>query len=186
MYQPGLCAGEFAGRQASDVLGRKKLLFICAFLLRSRVCAQDGLPLFAVYFFRILSGVAVGAAALVCPMYTAEISPAPLRGRMVSFYQLAITTGILLAYLSNYFLLNTGSDNWRWMFTSQSLPALLFMAGLFTVPRKSAGADPEKAQRGGQKSVDSYWRRNVCTGGRRGHPSELFQGSKRAGKEFVQ
>jgi sugar porter (SP) family MFS transporter len=83
--------------------------------------------------FRMVSGIAVGAAALVCPMYIAEMSPAPLRGRMVAFYQLAITTGILLAYLANYLLLNTGENNWRWMFSSQSAPALLFFFGLFLV-----------------------------------------------------
>ena len=88
-------------------------------------------PLFV--SFRMLSGVAVGAAALVCPMYVAEISPAPMRGRMVSFYQLSIVTGILLAYLSNYLLLNTGVNNWRWMFSSQSVPSLLFFLGLFFV-----------------------------------------------------
>ena len=65
--------------------------------------------------FRMLSGVAVGAAALVCPIYLAEISPAPMRGTTVSFYQLSIVIGILLAYPSNYLLLNV-EDNWRWMF----------------------------------------------------------------------
>jgi sugar porter (SP) family MFS transporter len=83
--------------------------------------------------FRMLSGVAVGAAALVCPMYVAEISPATMRGKMVSFYQLSIVTGILLAYLSNYLLLNSGEHNWRWMFSSQSAPSLLFFFGLFFV-----------------------------------------------------
>ncbi len=69
--------------------------------------------------FRMLSGVAVGAAALVCPISVAEISPSAMRGRMVSFYQMSIVIGILLAYLSNYLLLNTGENNWRWMFSSQ-------------------------------------------------------------------
>lgn len=68
-----------------------------------------------------------------CPVYVAEISPAPMRGRMVSFYQLSIVIGILLAYLSNYLLLNAGENNWRWMFSSQSFPSLLFFFGLFFV-----------------------------------------------------
>jgi sugar porter (SP) family MFS transporter len=82
---------------------------------------------------RTLSGVALGAAALVCPMYIAEISPTPMRGRMVTFYQLSIVTGIMLAYILNYLLLNTGINNWRWMFSSQSLPSLLFFTGLLFV-----------------------------------------------------
>jgi sugar porter (SP) family MFS transporter len=81
----------------------------------------------------MLGGVAVGAAAMVCPMYIAEISPAPLRGKLVAFYQLAITVGILLAYLSNYLLLNSGENNWRWMFSSQAVPSLLFFFSLFIV-----------------------------------------------------
>jgi SP family arabinose:H+ symporter-like MFS transporter len=63
---------------------------------------------------------------------------------MVSFYQLAITSGILLAYLSNYFLLNTGSNNWRWMFAAQSAPAFLFLAGLIFCGRKPPLAYQEK------------------------------------------
>jgi sugar porter (SP) family MFS transporter len=97
--------------------------------------------------FRILSGVAIGCAAVVCPIYIAEISPAPLRGRLVAYYQLAITLGVLLAYFSNYLLLSSGPDNWRWMFSSQSVPALLFFLGLFLVaesPRWLIGKNREK------------------------------------------
>ncbi len=67
-------------------------------------------------------------------MYIAEVAPASMRGRLVSFYQLAIVSGLLLAYLSNYVLLNSGVNNWRWMFSSQTIPSLLFFGGLFFVP----------------------------------------------------
>jgi MFS transporter, SP family, arabinose:H+ symporter len=130
----GAAIGALLGGKLSDALGRKKLLMGCA-LLFALTGAGTGwagnFPWFVA--FRMLSGVAVGAAALVCPMYVAEISPAPIRGRMVSFYQLSIVIGILLAYLSNYLLLYTGENNWRWMFSSQSVPALLFFCGLFFV-----------------------------------------------------
>ena len=130
----GAAIGALLGGKLSETLGRKKLLMICAVLFAfTGVCTgwADTFQLFIL--FRILSGVAVGAAALVCPMYVAEISPASMRGRMVSFYQLSIVIGILLAYLSNYLLLNIGENNWRWMFTSQSAPSLLFFFGLFFV-----------------------------------------------------
>jgi len=130
----GAAMGALLGGKLSDALGRKKLLMACA-LLFALTGAGTGwagnFPWFVA--FRMLSGVAVGAAALVCPMYVAEISPAPIRGRMVSFYQLSIVIGILLAYLSNYLLLHTGENNWSWMFSSQSVPALLFFCGLFFV-----------------------------------------------------
>ena len=108
-------------------MGRKKLLLICSFLFAVTGVATGWAPDFNLFIIaRLLSGVAVGVAALVCPMYIAEIAPASLRGRLVTFYQLAIVTGLLLAYLSNYFLLDSGVNNWRWMFSSQTLPALLF------------------------------------------------------------
>ena len=130
----GCALGALLAGKLSDTLGRKKLLMFCALLFALTGFGTGwagSFPLFIL--FRMVSGVAVGAAALVCPMYIAEMSPAPLRGRMVAFYQLAITTGILLAYLANYLLLNTGENNWRWMFSSQSAPALLFLFGLFGV-----------------------------------------------------
>jgi MFS transporter, SP family, arabinose:H+ symporter len=130
----GAAIGALLGGKLSDTLGRKKLLMGCAVLFALTGAGTGWATGFSAFIaFRMLSGVAVGAAALVCPMYVAEISPAPMRGRMVSFYQLSIVIGILLAYLSNYLLLNTGPHNWRWMFSSQSAPSLLFFAGLFFV-----------------------------------------------------
>ncbi len=130
----GAAAGALVGGSLSDQLGRRKLLMVCAFLFALTGLGTGWANEFNLFIgFRLLSGVAVGIAAMVCPMYVAEISPAQMRGKMVSFYQLSIVIGILLAYLSNFLLLNSGSDNWRWMFSSQSLPALLFMAGLFWV-----------------------------------------------------
>ncbi|GAB3892196.1 sugar porter family MFS transporter [Larkinella knui] len=130
----GAAMGALMGGRLSDTLGRKKLLMGCAVLFALTGAGTGWAGSFPLFIaFRMLSGVAVGAAALVCPMYVAEISPAPMRGRMVSFYQLSIVAGILLAYLSNYLLLNTGLNNWRWMFSSQSGPSLLFFLGLFFV-----------------------------------------------------
>ena len=130
----GAAVGALIGGRLSDSLGRKKLLMACAILFALTGLGTGWAGNFSLFVaFRMLSGVAVGAAALVCPMYVAEISPAPMRGRMVSFYQLSIVIGILLAYLSNYLLLNTGENNWRWMFSSQSAPSLLFFFGLFFV-----------------------------------------------------
>lgn len=130
----GAAFGALIGGKLSDTIGRKKLLMLCAVLFALTGIGTGWAGTFFLFvFFRMLSGVAVGAAALVCPMYIAEISPAPMRGRMVSFYQLSIVIGILLAYLSNYLLLETGENNWRWMFSSQSVPSLLFFLGLFFV-----------------------------------------------------
>ncbi len=131
----GAAAGALVAGKLSDAIGRKKLLLLCAALFALTGIATGWAQNFNLFIAaRLLSGVAVGAAALVCPVYIAEIAPASLRGRLVTFYQLAIVTGLLLAYLSNYLLLNTGVNNLRWMFSSQTVPSLFFFAGLFFVP----------------------------------------------------
>jgi SP family arabinose:H+ symporter-like MFS transporter len=130
----GAAIGALVAGKLSDSLGRKKLLLLCAFLFAlTGVGTGWAWDFTSFIIFRMLSGVAVGIAALVCPMYIAEMSPAPYRGRLVTLYQLAIVTGLLLAYISNYFLLDTGENNWRWMFSSQSVPALVFFMGLLIV-----------------------------------------------------
>lgn len=131
----GAALGALVGGRYADRLGRKKLLLFSSALFALTGIGTGWANTFYVFVaFRMMSGVAVGIAALVCPMYVAEVSPAPVRGKIVSFYQLSIVIGILLAYLSNYLLLETGENNWRWMFSSQAVPALLFFAGLFWVP----------------------------------------------------
>ncbi len=131
----GAAAGALIAGKLSDAIGRKKLLLICSFLFALTGLATGWATNFTFFIIaRLLSGVAVGVAALVCPMYIAELSPASIRGRLVTFYQLAIVSGLMLAYFSNYLLLNTGDNNWRWMFSSQTIPALLFFGGLFFVP----------------------------------------------------
>ncbi|MHA4845037.1 sugar porter family MFS transporter [Flavitalea antarctica] len=124
----------FAGKLA-DLFGRRKVLFLCAFLFAVTgigVALSESLLVFVL--FRIIGGLAVGAAAMVVPMYIAETVPAPLRGRMVALYQLAIVAGILMAYVVNYLLTDSGVNGWRWMFASQAFPAALFFFLLFVVP----------------------------------------------------
>ncbi|HVW58467.1 MAG TPA: sugar porter family MFS transporter [Puia sp.] len=139
----GAALGALAAGRLSDRFGRKKLLLCCAALFALTGPGTGWAGQFEWFIiFRLLSGIAVGIASLACPVYIAEISPTVFRGRMVSFYQLAIVSGLLLAYLADYLLLDTGRDNWRWMFTSQAVPALLFFTGLFFVtesPRWLAG-----------------------------------------------
>lgn len=100
--------------------------------------------------FRFLGGIGVGAASVCAPIYTAEVSPPAVRGRLVGLVQFNIVFGILLAYLSNYIIVSTMSADvaWRWMFGVMALPAAIFLALLFTVPETprwlmSVGRDAE-------------------------------------------
>lgn len=130
----GCATGAVLAGQMADRWGRKTVLMICAVLFAlSGLGAglSQNLPVFV--FFRLIGGIGVGAAAMVAPMYIAESVPAAYRGRLVSLYQLAIVLGILLAYCSNYYF-DHFEQNWRWMFASQVLPSLVFLALLFLVP----------------------------------------------------
>jgi len=78
----------------------------------------------------------VGVASVVCPLYIAEIAPANRRGKLVALAQFNVVLGILLAYLSNWWIGGAvaGGDAWRWMFGVEALPAGLFFGLLFLTP----------------------------------------------------
>ncbi|MBD3384071.1 sugar porter family MFS transporter [candidate division KSB1 bacterium] len=125
----------------SDRFGRKKVLILAAlmFLVSALGSALAGhVTEFVIY--RIIGGVGVGTASMLSPLYIAEISPARLRGRLVSVNQLTIVSGMLIVYFVNYFIALQGAESWnittgwRWMFGSEALPALLFLIFIFFVP----------------------------------------------------
>ncbi|MCF7956744.1 MAG: sugar porter family MFS transporter [Phycisphaerae bacterium] len=130
----------FAGA-LSDRLGRKKVLILSAILfLISAIGTALPQNLIQFIIFRIIGGLGVGAASMTSPMYIAEISPARIRGRMVSLNQFAIVTGMLVVYFINYFIAGLGDEawnvetGWRWMFGSECVPAVLLLGLLFFVP----------------------------------------------------
>lgn len=125
----------------SDRLGRKKTLIISAFFfLISALGTALPRTLTEFIIFRIIGGVGVGAASITSPMYIAEISPARIRGRMVSINQFAIILGMLVIYFVNYYIAGQGDEKWnvqlgwRWMFGSESLPAAMLLFLMFLVP----------------------------------------------------
>jgi len=123
----------FCGKPA-EKLGRLKSLKIIAVLyLVSAVGSGAIVNWYAFMFFRFIGGLAVGASSVVGPMFIAEISPSNWRGRFVAFFQFNIVLGILLAYLTNYWIAGVPND-WQWMIVSESAPALLFAVLLFTIP----------------------------------------------------
>jgi len=147
----GCIAGVAFSGYLSDKIGRRKVLFVAAFLfLISAVGFAFSKEYAVLIFFRILAGMAVGVASNVSPLYISEIAPAHKRGGLVTFYQLAITIGILCAYLSNLFLQRnaaayTGEGDglfqwlfienvWRGMFLAGVIPALAFALLLLIVP----------------------------------------------------
>ncbi|HNR30250.1 MAG TPA: sugar porter family MFS transporter [Candidatus Hydrogenedentes bacterium] len=134
----------FAG-VLSDWLGRKKVLILSAVLF-SVSAVLSAIPESVTQFAiaRILGGLGVGAASMLSPLYIAEVAPARIRGRLVSLNQLTIVGGMLVVYFVNALIARFGmhiggeawnvASGWRWMFASETIPALLFFVLLFAVP----------------------------------------------------
>ena len=125
----------------ADRLGRKKALLLAAVLyLVSGVWSALPSTITEFSFARILGGIGIGTASVVCPLYIAEISPADRRGRLVTFNQLAIVIGILVVYFVNYFIAGLGDEQWnaasgwRWMFGSAAAPAAVFFFLTLLIP----------------------------------------------------
>jgi sugar porter (SP) family MFS transporter len=141
-------AGMMFAGPLSDRLGRRPVLMIAAVIFALSALASGLAPGYVTLVAaRMLGGFAVGAALIVAPMYIAEISPAELRGRTVSFNQLNIVIGISAAFFSNYLILKWGQSglpwaeglgmgewNWRWMLGIETLPAVAYFAALLAVP----------------------------------------------------
>ena len=131
----GCALGAGLAGSLSDRHGRKKVLLLAA-LIFALSSVATALPNSLGQFVaaRIVAGVAIGIASMVAPLYIAEVSPAALRGRLVSMNQLAIVLGILISYLTGWALSGLGDQSWRWMFAVAAVPSVLFLAALFFVP----------------------------------------------------
>ncbi len=131
----GCIVGVCVAGKVGDRFGRKKILMLAAALFFiSAIGSALSTNLFLFISARVTGGLAVGIASVLSPMYIAEVAPAEYRGRLVSLNQLAIVTGILVAFFTNYLLVNTGDNNWRWMLLVMAAPAILLFFSLFLVP----------------------------------------------------
>ena len=142
----GCFVGAIIAGKLSVQIGRKSSLIVSAILFTISALGS-GLPsLFpetvsVLVFFRIIGGLGIGVASMNAPMYIAEIAPGSIRGKMVTYYQLAIVIGFFSVFLVTYFIGNdlTLQENisfgWRYMFWSELIPSTLFLVLLFFVPK---------------------------------------------------
>lgn len=137
----GCVIGALFAGMLSDWLGRKWVLLLCAvFFAISAIGSAIPEQFYVFYIARILGGMGVGAASIISPVYIAEIAPAKIRGQLVTVYQLAIVVGIMVVFFVNAGIAEIGTDSWnvqygwRWMFASETLPAVLFFLLLLPVP----------------------------------------------------
>lgn len=137
----GCMVGVAASGVLNDTVGRKKVLLLSAVLFTISAIGSALPKTFTEFvIYRMIGGLGVGAASMTSPLFIAEIAPPAMRGRLVSWNQLAIVFGMLVVYFVNYFIadpLNQAWNvayGWRWMFGSETLPAVLFFLLLFRVP----------------------------------------------------
>ena len=164
----GCIIGGISGGIISKKLGRRNGLVLAAvlFLLSAIGSAMPEMFLkpigeanhtfiYVFIIYRIIGGIGVGLASMLSPLYIAEISPAKIRGKLVSLNQFAIIFGMLVVYFVNYYISRQGDDSWlnmvgwRWMFASEIIPASLFLIMLIFVPDTPRSlvlkSKPEKA-----------------------------------------
>jgi sugar porter (SP) family MFS transporter len=131
----GCLAGASAAGSLSDRYGRKRLMLVASVLF----CVSSlgtALPrtLLEFTFARFIAGTAIGVASVLAPLYIAEVSPAAIRGRLVTLNQMAIVTGILLSYFVSWLLSGLGPASWRWMFASAGIPSGILFVSLLFIP----------------------------------------------------
>ncbi|MBE8718782.1 sugar porter family MFS transporter [Cellvibrio polysaccharolyticus] len=134
----------FAGRMA-DIYGRRTILLLSAIIyLITSWGAGIADSSFEFVAYRLVGGLAVGAASVMAPAYISEVAPAHYRGRLATIQQIAIITGLFVAFLSNYLLAQAagsasaefwlGFEAWRWMFWVEIVPSAIFFLSLLLIP----------------------------------------------------
>src|ERR1700676_5360235 len=134
----GAAAGALLGGRMADLFGRRRLLIVTAIIfgLGGLACAAATSTTILIVG-RIVVGLGIGLSSGTVPVYISEVSPADARGWQVSLFQLAITVGILLAYVVDYAF--AAIQGWRWMFGLAVVPAAIFGLGLVFLPESPRG-----------------------------------------------
>jgi SP family galactose:H+ symporter-like MFS transporter len=143
----GATLGAIVGGKAADLFGRRRVLLVTATIFGIGALASAVAPSPAILIVsRIVLGLAIGLASTNVPVYLSEVAPPHARGWVVSLFQLAVTVGIVVAYLTDYAF--AGVEGWRWMLGLAVVPALVFGTGMFFLPET-----PRWLIRGGHHEV---------------------------------
>jgi MFS transporter, SP family, sugar:H+ symporter len=141
----GCAAGAFFAGTLADTYGRRGILIVTAALFVLSAWGA-GISTSSTEFviYRLIGGLAIGAASIICPAYISELVPAEFRGKLSSIQQIAIISGLTSAFFSNYFLATAagsavnvlwlGYESWRWMFWVGMVPGIIFFVTLFVIP----------------------------------------------------
>ena len=145
----GTVLGSIFGGIPTDKYGRKKVLLWIGILFSvsaiGSALAQDP---YTFSFFRFMGGIGIGVSSVVAPTYISEISTPASRGRLVAMYQFNIVFGILIAFLSNYFLEGVGgSSDWRWMLGVMAVPSIIYTVMVLGIPESPRWLESKNTQK---------------------------------------
>jgi sugar porter (SP) family MFS transporter len=151
----GTVIGSIFGGGPTEKFGRRKILLWIGILFSisavGSALAQDPYSFSA---FRFIGGLGIGISSVAAPTYISEISTPATRGRLVAMYQFNIVFGILIAFLSNYFLQGVGGSNdWRWMLGVMALPSLIYTLLVLGIPESPRWLIIRKNDREGAKLI---------------------------------
>lgn len=151
----GTVAGALFGSIPADRFGRKKVLLWIGILFAlsafGSALAQDP---YTFSFFRFIGGVGIGVSSVVAPTYISEISTPATRGRLGALYQFNIVFGILIAFLSNYFLHGVGGANdWRWMLGVLAVPSIIYTLMVLGIPESPRWLITKKNDQAAAKKI---------------------------------
>lgn len=151
----GTVIGSIFGGAPTEKYGRKKILLLVGILFTvSSIGSALANDAYLFSFFRLLGGIGIGISSVAAPTYISEISTAQSRGRLVAMYQFNIVFGILIAYLSNYFLEGIGGENdWRLMLGVMTVPSLIYSLMVFSIPESPRWLISKKGDMEGAKAV---------------------------------
>src|SRR5919201_6996314 len=143
----GATIGAIFGGKAADLFGRRRVLLVTAAIFGIGALASAAAPSPTILIIsRVVLGLAIGLSSTNVPVYLSEVAPPHARGWVVSLFQLAVTVGIVVAYLTDYAF--ASMEGWRWMLGLAVVPALVFGTGMFLLPET-----PRWLIRGGQHEV---------------------------------
>lgn len=151
----GTVTGALIGGIPAENYGRKKVLFwIGIFFTVSAFGSALAQDPYTFSIFRFLGGLGIGISSVVAPTYISEISTPATRGRLTAMYQFNIVFGILIAYLSNYFLQGVGGENdWRWMLGVLAIPSIIYTLMVLGVPESPRWLISKKNDLAGAKKI---------------------------------
>ena len=158
----GTVLGSIFGGIPTEKYGRKKVLFWIGILFSvsaiGSALAQDP---YTFSFFRFMGGVGIGVSSVVAPTYISEISTPATRGRLVAMYQFNIVFGILIAFLSNYFLEGFGgSSDWRWMLGVMAVPSIVYTLMVIGIPESPRWLESKNNQQQHSSRQELFAARN--------------------------